>query len=174
MTHKQEFVAVEEVALIPICNFYILSSNLSGDERFSRGSTNSWGQVLQCRLILSQRHKTAVRLAVLLLLGSIDPMRRGVYRQARARIGRRNVRSHRPKGIRPVEEIAATVRRIRSSTLNRRLGTAGLPSEVSGLVKTSTSAPVAQSAGPPPRARTRTRRWKSSTSGQYSSRDLRS
>jgi two-component system heavy metal sensor histidine kinase CusS len=40
------------------------------------------------------------------------------------------------KGIRPVEEIAATVRRIRSSTLNQRLGTNGLPAELSLLAST--------------------------------------
>src|SRR5260370_21213806 len=40
------------------------------------------------------------------------------------------------KGIRPVQEIAATVRRIRSSTLNERVGTAGLPSELSLLAST--------------------------------------
>jgi len=40
------------------------------------------------------------------------------------------------KGIRPVEEIAATVRRIRSSTLNRRVGTNGLPTELSLLAST--------------------------------------
>jgi two-component system heavy metal sensor histidine kinase CusS len=40
------------------------------------------------------------------------------------------------KGIRPVQEIAATVRRIRSSTLNERVGVAGLPSELSLLAST--------------------------------------
>jgi two-component system heavy metal sensor histidine kinase CusS len=40
------------------------------------------------------------------------------------------------RGIRPVEEIAATVRRIRSSTLNQRIETAGLPSELSLLAST--------------------------------------
>jgi two-component system heavy metal sensor histidine kinase CusS len=40
------------------------------------------------------------------------------------------------QGIRPVEEIAATVRRIRSSTLNQRVETAGLPSELSLLAST--------------------------------------
>jgi two-component system heavy metal sensor histidine kinase CusS len=40
------------------------------------------------------------------------------------------------RGIRPVEEIAATVRHIRSSTLNQRVETAGLPSELSLLAST--------------------------------------
>jgi two-component system, OmpR family, heavy metal sensor histidine kinase CusS len=40
------------------------------------------------------------------------------------------------RGIRPVEEIAATVRRVRSSTLNQRIETAGLPSELSLLAST--------------------------------------
>jgi len=40
------------------------------------------------------------------------------------------------RGIRPVEEIAATVRRIRSSTLNQRVETRGLPSELSTLALT--------------------------------------
>ncbi|HEY3836992.1 MAG TPA: heavy metal sensor histidine kinase [Bryobacteraceae bacterium] len=40
------------------------------------------------------------------------------------------------KGIRPVQEIAGTVRRIRSSTLNERVSTAGLPSELSLLAST--------------------------------------
>jgi two-component system, OmpR family, heavy metal sensor histidine kinase CusS len=40
------------------------------------------------------------------------------------------------RGIRPVEEIAATVRHIRSSTLNERVGTAGLPAELSLLAST--------------------------------------
>ncbi|MGH9646710.1 MAG: heavy metal sensor histidine kinase, partial [Bryobacteraceae bacterium] len=40
------------------------------------------------------------------------------------------------RGIRPVEEIAATVRRIRSSTLNQRLETTGLASELSVLAST--------------------------------------
>jgi two-component system heavy metal sensor histidine kinase CusS len=39
-------------------------------------------------------------------------------------------------GVRPVEEIAATVRRIRSSTLNERVETAGLPSELLSLAST--------------------------------------
>src|SRR5229473_3648417 len=40
------------------------------------------------------------------------------------------------RGIRPVEEIAATVRRVRSSTLNQRVETAGLPSELLLLAST--------------------------------------
>jgi two-component system heavy metal sensor histidine kinase CusS len=40
------------------------------------------------------------------------------------------------QGIRPVEEIATTVRHIRSSTLNERVGTAGLPAELSLLAST--------------------------------------
>lgn len=40
------------------------------------------------------------------------------------------------RGIRPVEEIAATVRRIRSSTLNQRVEAAGLPSELTLLAST--------------------------------------
>lgn len=40
------------------------------------------------------------------------------------------------RGVRPVEEIAATVRRIRSSTLNQRVETAGLPSELTLLAST--------------------------------------
>lgn len=40
------------------------------------------------------------------------------------------------RGIRPVEEIAATVRRIRSSTLDERVETAGMPSELSLLAST--------------------------------------
>ncbi|MDE3164418.1 MAG: heavy metal sensor histidine kinase [Acidobacteriota bacterium] len=40
------------------------------------------------------------------------------------------------KGIRPVEEIAATMRRIRSSTLNERVGTGGLPAELASLAAT--------------------------------------
>ena len=40
------------------------------------------------------------------------------------------------RGIRPVEEIAATVRRIRSSTLNQRVETNGLASELSELALT--------------------------------------
>jgi two-component system heavy metal sensor histidine kinase CusS len=40
------------------------------------------------------------------------------------------------RGIRPVREIAATVRRIRSSTLNQRVETAGLPSELTLLAST--------------------------------------
>ena len=40
------------------------------------------------------------------------------------------------RGIRPVEEIAATVRRIRSSTLNRRVEMGGLASELSLLAST--------------------------------------
>lgn len=40
------------------------------------------------------------------------------------------------RGIRPVQEIAATVRRIRSSTLNQRVEIAGLPSELSQLAST--------------------------------------
>lgn len=40
------------------------------------------------------------------------------------------------RGVRPVEEIAATVRRIRSSTLNERVATAGLPAELSSLAST--------------------------------------
>lgn len=40
------------------------------------------------------------------------------------------------KGVRPVEEIASTVRRIRSSTLNERVVTAGLPSELAALAST--------------------------------------
>ena len=40
------------------------------------------------------------------------------------------------RGIRPVEEIAATVRHIRSSTLNQRVETAGLPSELLLLAST--------------------------------------
>lgn len=40
------------------------------------------------------------------------------------------------KGIRPVEEIASTVRRIRSSTLNERVATSSLPSELSSLAST--------------------------------------
>ena len=40
------------------------------------------------------------------------------------------------RGIRPVEEIAATVRRVRSSTLNQRVETAGLPSELLLLATT--------------------------------------
>jgi two-component system heavy metal sensor histidine kinase CusS len=39
-------------------------------------------------------------------------------------------------GVRPVEEIAATVRRIRSSTLNERVATGGLPAELSSLAST--------------------------------------
>ena len=40
------------------------------------------------------------------------------------------------RGIRPVEEIAATVRRVRSSTLNQRVEIGGLPSELSLLAST--------------------------------------
>ena len=40
------------------------------------------------------------------------------------------------KGIRPVQEIASTVRRIRSSTLNERVGAGGLPSELASLAST--------------------------------------
>ena len=40
------------------------------------------------------------------------------------------------RGIRPVREIAATVRRIRSSTLNQRVETADLPSELTLLAST--------------------------------------
>lgn len=40
------------------------------------------------------------------------------------------------KGIRPVQEIASTVRRIRSSTLNERVGTGSLPSELASLAST--------------------------------------
>lgn len=40
------------------------------------------------------------------------------------------------RGVRPVEEIAAAVRRIRSSTLNERVTTAGLPAELSSLAST--------------------------------------
>lgn len=40
------------------------------------------------------------------------------------------------KGIRPVEEIASTMRRIRSSTLNERVGAGALPSELSSLAST--------------------------------------
>ena len=40
------------------------------------------------------------------------------------------------RGIKPVEEIAGTVRRIRSSTLNQRIETAGLQSELSLLAST--------------------------------------
>jgi two-component system, OmpR family, heavy metal sensor histidine kinase CusS len=40
------------------------------------------------------------------------------------------------KGIRPVQEIASTVRRIRSSTLNERVGTDKLPYELSLLAST--------------------------------------
>jgi two-component system heavy metal sensor histidine kinase CusS len=40
------------------------------------------------------------------------------------------------RGIRPVEEIAGTVRRIRSSTLNQRVETGGLPSELLLLAST--------------------------------------
>lgn len=40
------------------------------------------------------------------------------------------------RGIHPVEEIANTVRHIRSSTLNQRVETAGLPSELSLLAST--------------------------------------
>jgi two-component system heavy metal sensor histidine kinase CusS len=40
------------------------------------------------------------------------------------------------RGIRPVREIAATVRRIRSSTLNQRVETAGLPGELTLLAST--------------------------------------
>lgn len=40
------------------------------------------------------------------------------------------------KGIRPVQEIASTVRRIRSSTLNERVSTSSLPSELSTLAST--------------------------------------
>jgi two-component system, OmpR family, heavy metal sensor histidine kinase CusS len=40
------------------------------------------------------------------------------------------------RGVRPVEEIAATVRRIRSSTLHERVEAAGLPSELSSLAST--------------------------------------
>jgi two-component system heavy metal sensor histidine kinase CusS len=40
------------------------------------------------------------------------------------------------RGIRPVEEIAATVRRIRSGTLNQRVETGGLASELSLLAST--------------------------------------
>ncbi|HYM10243.1 MAG TPA: heavy metal sensor histidine kinase [Bryobacterales bacterium] len=39
-------------------------------------------------------------------------------------------------GIRPVQEIAATMRRTRSTTLNERIGRAGLPSELSALAGT--------------------------------------
>ena len=40
------------------------------------------------------------------------------------------------RGIRPVEEIASTIRHIRSSTLNQRVETSGLPSELSLLAST--------------------------------------
>lgn len=40
------------------------------------------------------------------------------------------------QGIRPVQEIAATVSRIRSSTLNERAGAAGLPAELQTLAST--------------------------------------
>lgn len=39
-------------------------------------------------------------------------------------------------GIRPVQEIASSMRRIRSSTLNERVATAGLPAELSSLAST--------------------------------------
>ncbi|HXX95183.1 MAG TPA: heavy metal sensor histidine kinase, partial [Planctomycetota bacterium] len=40
------------------------------------------------------------------------------------------------RGIRPVEEIARTAQRIRSSTLDQRIATAGLPAEISALAST--------------------------------------
>lgn len=40
------------------------------------------------------------------------------------------------RGIRPIEEIAATVRRVSSSTLSERVQTTGLPSELSSLAST--------------------------------------
>lgn len=40
------------------------------------------------------------------------------------------------KGIRPVQEIVSTMRRIRSSTLNERVGTSGLPAELASLATT--------------------------------------
>jgi two-component system heavy metal sensor histidine kinase CusS len=40
------------------------------------------------------------------------------------------------RGIRPVEEVAETARRIRSSTLDQRIATAGLPAEIASLAST--------------------------------------
>jgi two-component system heavy metal sensor histidine kinase CusS len=40
------------------------------------------------------------------------------------------------RGIRPLEEISETARRVRSSTLNERIATAGLPAELSSLAAT--------------------------------------
>ncbi len=40
------------------------------------------------------------------------------------------------RGVRPIEEIAETARRVRSSTLDSRIHTAGLPTELSSLAET--------------------------------------
>jgi two-component system heavy metal sensor histidine kinase CusS len=97
---------------------------LSARAAVGRGDTRSW--VLQVALDRSQDEELLAdyRRSLWLVLGTaLVASALGGYHIAR-------------RGIRPVEEITATARRIRPANLGERLATAGLPAELGALAQT--------------------------------------